>query len=141
MRATVVLRRQRSPTRTAIKGETRRDLLWQGRLVLFLHAHLAIKARVRAWRCLGSVVSGEARAQTHKNRLSVPKNIMKSSGQIVAFKTSSTQKTQQILETHHPERLDSYGQVKQIGMEMGEQRVGKIRHQNIRLQKLTELTS
>ena len=75
-----------SPTRTAIKGETRRDLLWQGRLVLFLHAHLAVIAHVRAWRCLGSVVGREARTQTHANRPSVPKNIMKTMTKLLPLK-------------------------------------------------------
>ena len=75
-----------SPTRTAIKGETRRDLLWPGPshplLTRGSGCHSAC-AGVAMSRTRGSSKSKDT---NHANRPSVPKNIMKAVTELLPLK-------------------------------------------------------
>ena len=52
-----------SPTRSAERGATLRDLLWRGQLVLILPSRLAATTQGQARRCIGCVAGQKARAQ------------------------------------------------------------------------------
>ena len=86
MRATEVLRRQRSRVCGLSNPYCDKRRNSAGSSVAGTSRPLLARAPVRVWRCLGSVVGREARAQTHANRPSVPKNNMKTVAKLLPLK-------------------------------------------------------